>query len=689
MASQFTSNQEKKKKKKQEKWRKDLRRYQLLLPSLAERATRAQVRSEAARLAAVSELSVSFEDEEEHGLDAQDDYDDYEDKTPAQSQALRLRRRPRYHPDYDDFNDGTEGSKPSVASAKRSALLNAPRPPINGDTPAAKRVFDRVEALMRNDEWMQLFKPIPKRKADWPALANELQYPVNSVSTSQVAEDSVSLLLALGYENETYPSTMSLQDWSPHEAGAALQKWKKKLRKAFGAIGITKGSNQPVQGSASATPKRLERTPPTKRGADRDAFGTADASPYLQDSHMVTPRSTSRMRRMDAEDEGSRGRRGGARASKMVWDVVRLIPALHPVMMTTYCVPHTKTNPQAELTRQMREIAALNDSDPTPRIEMASHRPLDRIKPFSGSRNKSENSMQWLRTFVYEMTGTHTEADKWCIPFELSLRDGAIHWFRQLPKKTKRTWKLLPRLSSRYYSAKRERSEHLCDYLNRLNGYARNARLQFEKGGRDAKEHVQQFLSLYHTRVNDIHELEEIIEDVLKGKERMAKRDGVTRHSRSRDSRRDEPHDRQSRRDRRESDRRRDDYRNTPRVTLADASLDDLLAELEGREATRSGTERSDGEHHAHEDDQDDDGSLVDNDRHLAAANEGERRAAAEGTYARSDNRPPRGNIPDRERGFNQDLAVASEPSIRTVEVGTQLQSRHRVVTEASVKTPW
>ncbi|KAG3008509.1 hypothetical protein PC121_g16907 [Phytophthora cactorum] len=106
----------------------------------------------------------------------------------------------------------------------------------------------------------------------------------------------------------------------------------------------------------------------------------------------------------------------------------------------------------------------------------------------------------------------------------------------------------------------------------------------------DATEHVQQFLvtcgdddmaeSLYHTRVNDIYELEEIIEDVLKGKQRMAKRDGVTRHSRSRDPRCDEPHDRQSRPDRRESDRRRDDYRNTPRVTLADASLDDQLAEF-------------------------------------------------------------------------------------------------------------
>ncbi|KAG2978961.1 hypothetical protein PC119_g21611 [Phytophthora cactorum] len=159
---------------------------------------------------------------------------------------------------------------------------------------------------MKNDEWMQLFKPIPKRKADWPALANELKYPVISVSTSQVAEDSVSLLLALGYENKTYPSTMSLQDWSPHEAGAALQKWKKKLRKAFGAIGINEGK-QPVCRMATLeedpskvpllpTPKRLDRTPPTKRGADRDAFGTADASPYLQDSHMVTPRSTSHMR---------------------------------------------------------------------------------------------------------------------------------------------------------------------------------------------------------------------------------------------------------------------------------------------------------------------------------------------------------------------------------------------------------
>ncbi|KAG3233807.1 hypothetical protein PI124_g21125 [Phytophthora idaei] len=100
----------------------------------------------------------------------------------------------------------------------------------------------------------------------------------------------------------------------------------------------------------------------------------------------------------------------------------------------------------------------------------------------------------------------------------------------------------------------------------------------------------------------------------------------------------------------------------SPMTVTADAT--DL--KLEGREATRSGAERSDGEHHTHEDDQDEydhyesddansDGSLVDNDRDLAAANEGERRAAAEGTYARSDSHQPRGNVPDRERGFTQD----------------------------------
>ncbi|KAG3030360.1 hypothetical protein PC128_g3716 [Phytophthora cactorum] len=84
-----------------------------------------------ARLAAVSKLSVSFEDEEEHGPDAQDDYDEYEDKTPAPEPGVvtpetatlssglsgatkPLSRNPTAElddvvgpdPGYDEFNDG-------------------------------------------------------------------------------------------------------------------------------------------------------------------------------------------------------------------------------------------------------------------------------------------------------------------------------------------------------------------------------------------------------------------------------------------------------------------------------------------------------------------------------------------------------------------------------------------------------
>ncbi|KAI9990512.1 hypothetical protein PInf_021608 [Phytophthora infestans] len=463
-------------------------------------------------------------------------------------------------------------------------------------------------------------------------------------------------------------------------------KWKKKLRKAFGAVGINAGKQpvsrpmiqdeDPSKIPLPPTPQRLVRTPPTKRGAERGAFGTTEASPYFQDSHMVTPRSESRMQRIYASNEVLFGRRGGARAPK------------DGAGRRQVDSDGSFSDDDISVRTFDEEDPQLDDAErrgPNPRIEMASHRRLDRITPFSGSRNKSENCMQWLRRFVYEMTGTHTDADKWCIPFELSLRDGAIHWFRQLPKKTKRKWKLLSdafiryycsqftqTALSRYYSAKRERNEHLCDYINRLPGYARTARLHFEKSGRDAKEHVQQFLatcdddklaeSLYHARVADIHELEEIIEDVLKGKERMAKRDSEYRYSKSRDTRRDDGYARNNRRD----DRRRDDNRNKPRVTLIEATVDDLLAELEGREAAQGGNEYSNEDPNAYDNVQDEyndfqpdntdgDFSLDENDRYLAAANENERRAAAEGTYARSDSRQPRGNTPDRENGFNQD----------------------------------
>ncbi|OWY97821.1 LOW QUALITY PROTEIN: hypothetical protein PHMEG_00031553, partial [Phytophthora megakarya] len=62
--------------------------------------------------------------------------------------------------------------------------------------------------------------------------------------------------------------------------------------------------------------------------------------------------------------------------------------------------------------------------------------------------------MQWLHTFIYEMKGTHTPPNDWCMVFELSLQDGALHWYRQLPRKTRRTWKLLSDAFIKYYCSK-------------------------------------------------------------------------------------------------------------------------------------------------------------------------------------------------------------------------------------------
>ncbi|KAE9183229.1 hypothetical protein PF005_g22172 [Phytophthora fragariae] len=275
--------------------------------------------------------------------------------------------------------------------------------------------------------------------------------------------------------------------------------------------------------------------------------------------------------------------------------------------------------------------------------------------------------MQWLRKFMYEMKGTHTPTNEWCMTFELSLQNGALHWNRQLPRKTKRTWKLLSdafvkyycskftqSAKARYYSAKREDKEHVCDYLNRLNGYARNAGVQFENGGREAKDHVDHFLDtcddrglegrLYHAPVKDIHDLEEMINDILRSRERKTAREPSVRRHRSQDDDR-----------RRETGRTRSPYRT--RITLVEAYADVVTAlnirasdgdhedsqsaRGYGRDATEAGGQR-DTPYDADEySDAESDSSEVSADAHghVDATNDNERRAAAAGTFARPDNR--------------------------------------------------
>ncbi|GMF43181.1 unnamed protein product [Phytophthora fragariaefolia] len=469
---------------------------------------------------------------------------------------------------------------------------------------------------------------------------------------------------AVGLEPQTNPSEAALRDWPPAIAGKELKRWKRKLRLSFGTsdIGLKtpptvrpKGDADPSQIPLPQTPKKNEHG---KESDDDGVFRVkTEGTPYLQDSHMVTPRSSNRADRLARDTEASNARRGAARASSGR-SRRRFVPRDDSSDDDSGEDDYYRKegaeydDPTDELARQVREVSELERLNATPRLELATHRPLAQIKAFSGL----------------------LESPRW----SLALVPATAH-------KTKRQWKLLSdafinyycsqfRQSAkvRYYSAKREGSEHVCDYVNRLNGYARNAGVQFEKGGRESKEHVNRFLEscgdrglerrLCHLRVKDIHEPEDIVNDILKSEERGSTRETSAYLSRGRDrshgrdERRAETSRDGYRRDRHDGhgrgyDHRMDDSRHTPRISLAEASLSEMMAELQVRESTYGRSERSKSrdmrrslEDSSSEDmedrstDEDQSGSdyadpyhSEEHDRHVAAANDAERRTEAIG----------------------------------------------------------
>ncbi|KAG2794998.1 hypothetical protein PC111_g22339 [Phytophthora cactorum] len=285
--------------------------------------------------------------------------------------------------------------------------------------------------------------------------------------------------------------------------------------------------------------------------------------------------------------------------------------------------------------------------------------------------------MKWLKTFAFELKGMRTRPDKWCAAFELSLRDGAIYWFRQLPKQTRRKWKLLFQAFinyyctqykqspvARYYAATRERKEYICDYLNRLNGYARNARLQVEKALRDAKDHVEQFLltcgddrhmpDLGRLRLNDIRELEEVLND--SSPEALLNSSGTNGTPTVAATLEAEAKAGLNKTDRTvASDATMIAATDEATAVASDASktdsarILDVTSDLNGRgpSTQRASTRRevsSDSEDDVsgagdHESSYSDGSSSDDSQRQLASASENERRSAAEVTYARADRR--------------------------------------------------
>ncbi|KAE9006487.1 hypothetical protein PR002_g16467 [Phytophthora rubi] len=453
----------------------------------------------------------------------------------------------------EDDDDEDESKVPAMMNEAPARPIGN-RLPLNGDSPAANKVLGRcLEMMTMKSDWMRQFSPAIVRQAVWMDLGDALAMPIDSTSTRQVTRETELLLRAMGCEPQMYPSDMALADWIPTEAAIALLKLKKKLRSAF-RMCVGCPPRLPAATEASVT------TPNTRR---------------------VNSRRPSMC--YDTREESSEG------------DDDYLGPDYHDGDLTR------------EWAREVRDLSAVDNHSTTPRLKIATHLPLNSIEPFCG---------------------THQPPNTWCVAFELSLHDGAQHWYWQHPRKTKRTWTLLSQAfikyycteftrsaKVRYYSAEPDGEEHVCDYLNRLNGYARNAGVLFEDGGRDAKYHVKHFLDtcddrgleerLCHVRVRGIRELEGIIDDILRYRERKSARESSLRRYRGQvDDLRREGRSTEGPRSgyhRERGFRGSDRHHVRPRITPLIEALTDVFAALKARGSDWSRTNSLDVRRHGYD----------------------------------------------------------------------------------------
>ncbi|GMF36301.1 unnamed protein product [Phytophthora fragariaefolia] len=259
-------------------------------------------------------------------------------------------------PAYEDFEDDGDNSKSPIVTTQVTEQATGNRPPLNGDTPVANKVLGN----------------------------NELAWPVNSTTIEQVAKDTVAFLQTMGLKATEYPSPSTLECWIPAEAGAELWKWKQRLRSAFG---MTKFSSSRQKSSSSAgvvtdpalvplpqTPKKTEQgnlKPTTTSGV---LSTTAGRSPYFQDSHMVPPRSAKRQERADRAADNSKAtentRRGTGKSMSRRYQADDDSSSEDEVYDGDVGVQMN------EYMRQNRELTDSEQSNATPRIEVATHRPL-------------------------------------------------------------------------------------------------------------------------------------------------------------------------------------------------------------------------------------------------------------------------------------------------------------------------
>ncbi|GMF37503.1 unnamed protein product [Phytophthora fragariaefolia] len=342
---------------------------------------------------------------------------------------------------------------PARALAPDERPTTGSRPPVNGDTPNAYKILGQVgRSMVATSAWMMMLGPKEVGGAKWVTLEKELAIGLASSGLTQLAEQTKRLLEAMGFECADIPSKVALQIWELGDASAELTRWKRKLKDSFGV-------------RSSTTVRKLD--------------GVGPSTVPLPSTPKKAPAGAGRRINEDTDDEDDDDDYAG----------------------------RDYADPCEDVAAQVRRPYHHEDDDGTQRIKLTRHISLNKLSKFNGTQNRSERSLRWLKEFIYEMEGTNTPQDRWCEPFQLCMEGGASNWIRQLPKKTRSKWSRLceafmayycsqydQSAEDRYYTAKRDDDQHICDYLLRLNGYARSAKIMYETGGPAGARHVKCFL---------------------------------------------------------------------------------------------------------------------------------------------------------------------------------------------------
>ncbi|GMF48434.1 unnamed protein product [Phytophthora fragariaefolia] len=359
---------------------------------------------------------------------------------------------------------------PAIALAPDERSTTGSRLLMKGNPPNAYKRLEQVgRSMVATSAWMMMFGPKRIDGAKWVTLEKELSRPIDSPGLTQLAEQTKRLLAAMGFEYTDISSKKTLT-WPGFQT--------------------------------------------TSR--KRELFSKFAESLYSMGSHMVTPKKSLGGRRIydgaDDDDDNDNAGRDYADACE-------------------------------GLTNQTRRSYHHVDDDGAQRIKLTHHISLSKLPKFNGRRNRTEYALKWLRVLIYEMQGTNTSQDCWHVSFELCMEDGASYWIRQLPQGTRTRWPQLceafinyygaqyhESAELKYYTAQQELSEHMCDYMLRLNGYARSANVIYDKGGAAGARHVKQFLTtscdgdmvanIIPQRFDNIADVEVVINEIMAAERR-------------------------------------------------------------------------------------------------------------------------------------------------------------------------